>query len=67
MVFRTCGHEWEMAEEALPLLQHLMSATPSAVPLGELAAAAGISVADVAAIVSELMDGQAVTVEGSER
>ncbi|UIX31723.1 cupin domain-containing protein [Streptomyces sp. GQFP] len=67
LVFRACDNEWEMAEEAMPLLQSLVSAAPGAVSLGELAAAAGISVADVAAVVFELMDGQAITVEGDER
>ncbi|MFD7408602.1 cupin domain-containing protein [Streptomyces sp. NPDC059866] len=67
VVFRACDNEWEMAAEARPLLQCLMSAARSAVSLGELAAAAHISVADAAAVVSELMDGQAITVEGSER
>lgn len=67
VVFRACDTEWELADEALPLLQRLMSAAPCAVSLGELAAVAGISVADVAAVVSELMGGQAVTVEGAER
>jgi cupin superfamily protein len=67
VVFRACDNEWEMAREALPVLQHLMSATSGALSLGELAAAARISVADVAALVSELMDGQAITVERSKR
>ncbi|GAB2982635.1 hypothetical protein GCM10023080_056010 [Streptomyces pseudoechinosporeus] len=67
VVFRACDNEWEMAEEARPLLRRLMSATPSVMTLGELAAATCTSVADVAAVVSELMDGQAVTVEGGER
>ncbi|WP_435224332.1 cupin domain-containing protein [Streptomyces sp. Tue6028] len=65
VVFRACDTEWELADEALPLLQSLMSAAPCAVSLGELAAVAGTSVAHVAAVVSELMDGQAVTVEGT--
>ncbi|MDG5801255.1 cupin domain-containing protein [Streptomyces ossamyceticus] len=66
VVFRACDNEWEMAEEAMPLLQRLISAESFAVSLGELAAAAGVSVADAAVVVSELMDGQAVTVEGAE-
>ncbi|MEV5143455.1 cupin domain-containing protein [Streptomyces sp. NPDC052727] len=64
VVFRACDHEWEMAKEALPLLTRLISAVPHAVSLGELAAAAGFSVDAVAAAVSELMTGQAITVEG---
>ncbi|MGW0708161.1 cupin domain-containing protein [Streptomyces sp. NPDC002643] len=67
VVFRACDNEWEMAEEAQPLFQRLMRAAPSTVSLGELAAAARIPVAEVAAVVSELMNGQAITVEGSER
>uniref|UniRef100_A0ABP5ZLR7 JmjC domain-containing protein n=1 Tax=Streptomyces longisporus TaxID=1948 RepID=A0ABP5ZLR7_STRLO len=63
MVFRACDNEWEMAKEVMPLLQRLMSAAPAAVSLGELAEVAGISVADAAAVVSELMVGQAITVE----
>ncbi|WP_439940038.1 cupin domain-containing protein [Streptomyces sp. BBFR115] len=64
VVFRACDHEWEMAEEALPLLTRLISAVPHALSLGELAAAAGLSVDAVAAAVSELVTGQAITVEG---
>lgn len=67
LIFRACDNEWEMANETLPLLQRLMSAVPYAVALGELAAAAGISIEDAAAVVSELVEGQAVTVEGSKR
>ncbi|WP_327317091.1 cupin domain-containing protein [Streptomyces sp. NBC_01235] len=67
VIFRACENEWEMAAEALPLLQRLMSAAPCAVPLGELAVATGVSVEDVVAVVSELVEGQAVTVEGTER
>ncbi|MFJ9740113.1 cupin domain-containing protein [Streptomyces sp. NPDC101166] len=67
VVFRACDNEWEMAEEARPLLQRLMSAAPSTVSIGELAAVAEISVSEVAAVVSELMNGQAITVEGHER
>ncbi|MDT0613506.1 cupin domain-containing protein [Streptomyces lancefieldiae] len=67
VVFRACDNEWEMAKEAMPLLQRLMSAAPTAVPLSELAEAAAISIVDVAAVVSALMVGQAITVEGSER
>ncbi len=67
VIFRACDNEWEMAEEALPLLQHLLSAAPSAVSLGELATASSVSVAEVAAVASELMDGQAITVEGDGR
>ncbi|WP_340560735.1 cupin domain-containing protein [Streptomyces sp. GSL17-111] len=67
VVFRACDNEWEMAEEALPLLQRLMSVAPRTMPLGELAAAARISIAEVAAVVSELMSGQAIAVEGNER
>ncbi|MEU8848830.1 cupin domain-containing protein [Streptomyces sp. NPDC048564] len=63
VVFRACDNEWEMAKEAMPLLQRLMSAAPAAVSLGELAETAGISVADAASVVSELMVGQAITVE----
>ncbi|MET8247785.1 cupin domain-containing protein [Streptomyces sp. NPDC005202] len=64
VVFRACDHEWEMAQEALPLLTRLISAVPHAVSLGELAEAADFSVDAVAAAVSELMTGQAITVEG---
>ncbi|MGW3119351.1 cupin domain-containing protein [Streptomyces sp. NPDC001107] len=66
VVFRACDNEWEMAKEAMPLLQRLMSAAPTAVSLDELADAAGISVADVAVVVSELLVGQAITVERTE-
>ncbi|MFJ9868441.1 cupin domain-containing protein [Streptomyces sp. NPDC101165] len=67
VVFRACDNEWEMAAEALPLLQLLVSAVPGTVSLGDLAATARISVADAATVVSELMRGQAITLEGSER
>ncbi|GAA2947554.1 cupin domain-containing protein [Streptomyces enissocaesilis] len=63
VVFRACDNEWEMATEAMPLLERLMSAAPAAVSLGELAETAGISVANAASVVSELMVGQAITVE----
>ncbi|MFF7143542.1 cupin domain-containing protein [Streptomyces nodosus] len=66
VVFRACDNEWEMAAEALALLQLLVSAVPDTVSLGDLAATARISVADTAAVVSELMRGQAITLEGSE-
>ncbi|MCG7524603.1 cupin domain-containing protein [Streptomyces sp. OfavH-34-F] len=65
--FRACDNEWEMAQEALPLLQRLTAAAPSAVSIGELAEASRISVTDAAAVVSELMNGQAITVEGGGR
>ncbi|PZT72442.1 MULTISPECIES: cupin domain-containing protein [unclassified Streptomyces] len=65
--FRACDNEWEMAQEALPLLQRLTAAAPSAVSVGELAEASCISVTDAAAVVSELMTGQAITVEGGGR
>ncbi|WP_330338765.1 cupin domain-containing protein [Streptomyces sp. NBC_00557] len=67
VIFRACDNEWEMAEEVRPLLQHLLSAAPSTVSLGELATATGLPVAEIAAIASELKDGQAITVEGDGR
>ncbi|WP_217185612.1 hypothetical protein [Streptomyces sp. AC495_CC817] len=51
-----------MAKEALPLLQHLTSAAPGTVSVGELTAVTVIPIGDVAAVLSDLLDGQAVTV-----
>lgn len=64
VTFRACDNEWDMAAEAAPLLRRLISAVPEAVTLGELAAVAGVTVDDVAQVVTELVDGQAVAVEG---
>ncbi|MDX3070280.1 cupin domain-containing protein, partial [Streptomyces sp. ND04-05B] len=62
VLLRACDNEWELAKEALPLLQRLMAAAPGSVSLGELVAATGIPIADVAAVASDLLNGQAVTV-----
>lgn len=62
--FRACGNEWDMATEAAPLLRRLISAVPNAVALGELATTAGVSVEDAAQVIAELVNGQAVAVEG---
>ncbi|MFF0010851.1 hypothetical protein [Streptomyces sp. NPDC005374] len=67
MIFRACDNEWELAKEALPLLQCLMSAAPGTVSLGELVTAAGIPLADVTAVVSDLINGQAATVVQGDR
>ncbi|WP_431980823.1 cupin domain-containing protein [Streptomyces qinglanensis] len=64
VTFRACGNEWDMAAEAAPLLRRLISAVPGTVTLGELADAASVSVDDAAGVVTELVGGQAVTVEG---
>ncbi|MGW7427033.1 hypothetical protein ACWGJB_44885 [Streptomyces sp. NPDC054813] len=67
MIFRACDNEWELAEKTLPLRQHLTSTAPATVSLAELAAASGIPIGDVAAVLSELLDGQAVTVVSGGR
>ncbi|MEV6545429.1 cupin domain-containing protein [Streptomyces sp. NPDC051665] len=68
VIFRACDNEWELAKEALPLLQRLTSAAPGTVSLGELVAATGIPIADVTAVISDLMNGQAATVvQGNRR
>ncbi|MEV8101776.1 cupin domain-containing protein [Streptomyces sp. NPDC088135] len=64
VTFRACGNEWDMATEAEPLLRRLLSAVPGSVSLGELADVAGVSVDDAAQVITELVGGQAVTVEG---
>ncbi|WP_405398483.1 cupin domain-containing protein [Streptomyces microflavus] len=64
VTFRACGNEWDMATEAEPLLRRLLSAVPGSVSLGELADAAGVSVDDAAQVITELVGGQAVAVEG---
>lgn len=64
VTFRACDNEWDMATEATPLLWCLIFAVPEAVSLGELAETAGLSVADAAALVTELVNGQAATVTG---
>ncbi|WP_240439427.1 cupin domain-containing protein [Streptomyces europaeiscabiei] len=58
VIFRACDNEWDLAEKALPLLQHLTSAVSGTVSLGELTAATGIPIGDVAAVLSELLDHQ---------
>ncbi len=65
VVLRATGKEWDMAPEAGPLLRRLIDAVPGAVSLAELANAAGVSLDDAAAVVWALVDGQAVTTEGS--
>lgn len=67
VLFRACDNEWEMATEAAPLLNRLITAVPDAVSLEELAAAAGITLDDAAAVITELLDGQAVAVWGGQR
>lgn len=64
VTFRACGNEWDMATEAEPLLRRLLSAVPGSVSLGELADVAGVSVDDAAQVITELVGGQAVAVEG---
>ncbi|WP_148588455.1 cupin domain-containing protein [Streptomyces sp. WAC01526] len=64
VTFRACDNEWDMATEAAPLLWCLIFAVPEAVSLGELAESSGLSVADAAALVTELVNGQAATVTG---
>jgi hypothetical protein len=66
-VLRACGHEWELALATAPLLRLLLDVAPDAVALGELAAASGIDLTDAAALVTELVEGQAVTVIGVDR
>ncbi|MET8826426.1 cupin domain-containing protein [Streptomyces sp. NPDC004610] len=66
VTFRACDNEWDMAAGVAPLLRRLMAVVPEAVSLGELAETAGLSVDDVAVVVTELVNGQAVTVEGGE-
>jgi Cupin superfamily protein len=65
VVFRATDNEWDLTEEAGPVLRRLIDVAPGSVSLGELAGAAGISVDDTADLLSELAEGQAVTVEGS--
>ncbi len=64
VTFRACGNEWDMAPAAGPLLRRLISAVPDAVTLGELAATAQLSLDDAAGVITELVHGQAVAVEG---
>ncbi|MFE1959220.1 JmjC domain-containing protein [Streptomyces sp. NPDC059479] len=64
VTFRACGNEWDMATEAAPLLRRLISAVPGSVSLGELADVAGVTADDVAQVITELVRGQAVAVEG---
>ncbi|MFI5530351.1 cupin domain-containing protein [Kitasatospora sp. NPDC051853] len=54
------GEEWTFAPKALPLLQLLLNGSSHS--LGELAAAAGLSVEQVAALVNELVSGQVAAI-----
>jgi hypothetical protein len=66
VTFRATDNEWDLDDAAAPLLRCLMEAVPGSVTLGKLATVAGIDVDDVAAVVWELIDGHAVTVEGGQ-
>lgn len=66
VLFRACDNEWEMATEAASLLNRLITAVPDSVSLEELAATAGITLEDAAAVITELLDGQAVAISGGE-
>ncbi|WP_446038849.1 JmjC domain-containing protein [Streptomyces sp. SID1121] len=64
VIFRACGSEWDMAPEAAPLLRRLISAVPDSVSMAELADVAGVTVDEAAQVITELVSGQAATVEG---
>ncbi|WP_329583472.1 cupin domain-containing protein [Streptomyces sp. NBC_01361] len=67
VTLRAAGGSWDLAAAARPMLE-LLLATIGGTPvrLGDLAAAAGASVEDVAALVGEFVAGQAVTVAAGE-
>ncbi|MFD9561478.1 JmjC domain-containing protein [Streptomyces sp. NPDC059994] len=67
VVFRATDNEWELAKEATPLLSRLIEAFPQPVTLYELAGTSNLPVQTVADFLSELVDGQALTVEGRDR
>ncbi|MEU1151858.1 cupin domain-containing protein [Streptomyces sp. NPDC005918] len=67
VIFRATDNEWELAEEAAPLLSYLIETFPHPVALYELAGTSHLSVPTVAAFLSELVDGQALTVVGRDR
>lgn len=62
-LFQACDTEWELSRGTAPMLEMLVSAVPGAVRLGELASASGLSLDQVAVVASDLLAGQALTVE----
>ncbi|GGX08432.1 cupin domain-containing protein [Streptomyces noursei] len=67
VIFHASDNEWELAKEAGPLLSYLIRSFPYPVTLYELGSASGLPVETVAAFMSELVDGQALTVERRSR
>ncbi|KAB7833525.1 cupin domain-containing protein [Streptomyces mobaraensis] len=62
---QAAGSAYEFAPEAGPALQLLVDGGEST--LGELADAAGVGVDDIAGLVQELIEGQAVAITGTAR
>ncbi|MFZ3499051.1 cupin domain-containing protein [Streptomyces sp. 5.8] len=63
VTFSAAGTAWDFADAAAPALHLLLLGAPAT--LGDLANCAGLEVKDVAALVSVLIEGQAVAVVGT--
>ncbi|MGW2086868.1 JmjC domain-containing protein [Streptomyces sp. NPDC001880] len=63
VTFSAAGTAWDFAASAAPALRELLLGRPAT--LGDLADSAGLEVKDVAALVSALIEGQAVAVVGT--
>ncbi|MFK0049524.1 cupin domain-containing protein [Streptomyces sp. NPDC090741] len=63
VTFSAAGTAWDFAESAGPVLRSLLLGRPTT--LGDLAAAAGLEVKDVAELIWALIEGQAVAVVGT--
>ncbi|MEU7205525.1 cupin domain-containing protein [Streptomyces sp. NPDC045470] len=67
-VFTAAGHVIEFAPAAAPLLRHLLTAPAGAwITCAELAGLARLPLGDVAAVVGELVQGQAATLAAEQR
>lgn len=63
VTFSAAGTAWDFAESAAPILRRLLLGRSAT--LGDLAECAGLEVKDVAALISVLVEGQAVAVVGT--
>ncbi|MFC9245189.1 JmjC domain-containing protein [Streptomyces sp. NPDC057136] len=63
VTFSAAGTAWDFSDSAAPALRRLLLGRPTT--LGDLADSAGLNVKDVAALISVLIEGQAVAVVGT--